>query len=453
MRISARKRGTIVALAETQLASGQLAKIANPRLYSSIGYVIILITFGVVGTWSYFAVISSAVVAPAVVSLESNRKVVQHLEGGIVQKILVREADTVQVGDPLIILDDIEASSNAAVLEQRKASSEAVIARLAAERAFAETIEFPADLKASTSPQVQGVMQTQVSIFADRRSIFLSQTEILEFRAEQLTAQAKGYEMQLAALQKRFELRSALFDRMRTGEERGVIESNRLSELQDSVIQIEASIGEVTSQIAQVNAAAGEARLNILKLKQEYSERANTEFKQERSELAEVDERLNVTRDRLRRTTITAPITGKVQNLTVTTQGSVIRPGEILMQIVPSDEILLVDAHIAPTDVDNVYPGLQTEVRFSAFKARLADVVLGEVLSISTDVVTPSDSTIPPYYLARIKIDDDLLSDEVRKGLTAGMPAGVVILTGERSVLQYITAPLADAFSKSLREE
>ncbi len=442
-----------MALAETQLASGQLAKIANPRLYSSIGYVIILITFGVVGTWSYFAVISSAVVAPAVVSLESNRKVVQHLEGGIVQKILVREADTVQVGDPLIILDDIEASSNAAVLEQRKASSEAVIARLAAERAFAETIEFPADLKASTSPQVQGVMQTQVSIFADRRSIFLSQTEILEFRAEQLTAQAKGYEMQLAALQKRFELRSALFDRMRTGEERGVIESNRLSELQDSVIQIEASIGEVTSQIAQVNAAAGEARLNILKLKQEYSERANTEFKQERSELAEVDERLNVTRDRLRRTTITAPITGKVQNLTVTTQGSVIRPGEILMQIVPSDEILLVDAHIAPTDVDNVYPGLQTEVRFSAFKARLADVVLGEVLSISTDVVTPSDSTRPPYYLARIKIDDDLLSDEVRKGLTAGMPAGVVILTGERSVLQYITAPLADAFSKSLREE
>jgi len=296
-------------------------------------------------------------------------------------------------------------------------------------------------------------VQAQRNIFEDRRSIFLSQTEILEFRAEQLNGQAEGYEVQLAAVERRHALRSELFERMRTGEERGVIESNRLSEMQDEVIQIEASIGTAMSDIAQVKAAAGEARLNILKLKQEYSERANSELKTARSELAEINEKLTVAADRMRRTTILAPTTGKVQSLAVTTRGSVIRSGEILMEIVPSDETLLIDAKVAPVDVDNVRPGLETEVRFSAFKARLSKLVLGEVLSISTDVVTTKDTNEAPYYLARIKVPDENLTDEIREGLTAGMPADVVILTGERTVLQYMLDPLSEAIFKSLREE
>lgn len=306
-----------MATAETTLTAGQLAKMANPRPYSFAGYVIVLITFGILGTWSYFAIIASAVVASGVVSLENDRKVVQHLEGGIVQEILVREADVVQVGDPLLILDNIEVRSNIAVLEQRKAVSEAVIARLLAEQTFAEAIEFPAELKASDNPQIKSVINTQSNIFADRRSIFMSQTEILESRAEQMNGQAEGNEVQLAALTKRLDLRTELMGRMRTGEEMGVIETNRLSEMQDGVIQIEASIGEAMSEIAQVKAAAGEAKLNILKLKQEYSERANTEFKNERAELAEIDERLNIARDRMRRTSILSPATHFIRQAVV----------------------------------------------------------------------------------------------------------------------------------------
>jgi len=442
-----------VSTAGLEFAEGHFVKKANPRPYSLAGFVIILITFGIFGTWSYFAVISSAVVAPGVVSLEGNRKTVQHLEGGIVQKILVREADTVQMGDQLIILDDTEAASNLSVLEQRRATSEAVIARLIAEQTFADKVVFPDDLLSSDDPQIKSLVQTQANIFADRRSIFLSQTEILEFRAEQLNAQAEGNEKQLAAVQRRLELRTELMERIKSGEALGVIESNRLSEMQDSVIEIEVSVADAISTIAQVKVAAGEARLNILKNKQEYSERANTEYKQERSDLAEVEEKLNVARDRMRRTAILAPTSGKVQNLTVTTQGSVIRSGEILMEIVPSDDTLLVDAKIAPVDVDNVHAGLETEVRFTAFKNRYSKVVLGKVVSISSDVVTSDQANQSPHYLARIKVDDDQLTDEMRKGLTAGMPADVVILTGERTVLEYITEPLTAAFSKSLREE
>ncbi|MEP3528209.1 MAG: HlyD family type I secretion periplasmic adaptor subunit [Sulfitobacter sp.] len=411
------------------------------------------ITFGVLGTWAYFGIIASAVVAPGVVALESDRKVVQHFEGGIVQEILVREADVVEQGDPLIVLDNIQVNSEIAVLDQRRATSEALIARLVAEQTFAEEIDFPEDLLASENPNVKSAVRAQRNIFRDRRSIFLSQTEILEYRAEQLNGQAEGYEVQREALEKRHELRSELFERMRTGEERGVIESNRLSTMQDEVIQIEASIGTAMSDIAQVKAAAGEARLNILKLEQEYSERANSELKTARSELAEINEKLTVAADRMRRTTIVAPTTGKVQSLAVTTRGSVIRSGEILMEIVPSDETLLIDAKVAPVDVDNVRPGLETEVRFSAFKARLSKLVLGEVMSISTDVVTTKDPNEAPYYLARIKVPDENLSDEIREGLTAGMPADVVILTGERTVLQYMLDPLSEAIFKSLREE
>ena len=390
-----------MATTKSSLVSSKLEKMANPRRYSFTGYIILFITFGVLGTWAYFGIIASAVVAPGVVSLESDRKVVQHFEGGIVQEILVREADTVEQGDPLLILDNIQVGSEIAVLEQRRALAEAVIARLLAEQTFAEEISFPQDLLASENPQVKSVIQSQRNIFADRRSIFLSQSEILEFRAEQLNGQAEGNEVQLNALKRRNELRSKLFERMRTGEERGVIERNRLSEMEDDVIQIEASIGTVMSEIAQVKAAAGESRLNILKLKQEYSERANSELKDVRAELSEVNEKLTVSRDRMRRTTVVAPTTGKVQSLQVTTRGSVIRSGEILMEIVPSDETLLIDAKVAPVDVDNVIPGLETEVRFSAFKSKLSRLVLGEVLSISTDVVKRAALLSRPHQGSR----------------------------------------------------
>lgn len=442
-----------MATAQSVMVSSQLSKMANPRKYSFAGYIILFITFGVLGTWAYFGIISSAVVAPGVVSLESDRKVVQHLEGGIVQEILVREADTVQQGDPLLILDNIQVSSEVAVLNQRKAVSEAVIARLIAEQTFADEITFPDYLVASDDPHAKSAMKIQRDIFGDRRSIFLSQGEILEFRAQQLNGQAEGNEVQLDALQRRLELRSELFERMRTGEERGVIESNRLSSMQDDVIQIEADIGAVMSEVSQVKAAAGEARLNILKLKQEYSERANSELKDERTALLEINEKLIVLADRLKRTAILAPTTGKVQSLAVTTRGSVIRSGDILMEIVPSDETLLIDARVAPVDVDNVRPGLETEVRLSSFKAKLSKLILGEVLSISTDVVTTQNPNEEPYYLARIRVPDENLTEEMREGLTAGMPADVVILTGERSVLQYMIAPLSEAIFKSLREE
>ncbi len=430
-----------------------MATKSSPRTYVWAGYIVILITFGAVGGWAATAKIDSAVVAPGTVAIEGNRKVVQHLTGGIIKEIYVQEADVVEEGDVLILLESIEVRSNLNLLSQRLGVARAAEARLMAEHAMQEEFEFPADLLASESPSVQSALRVQQDIFKDRLSIRKSQSEILEFRLEQLKQQVVGLDLQKDALERRVALRSGLMERLKKGEESGVIETNRLVEREDILIETEANLGEVISERSQVLGAMGEARLNLLKLEQEYRERANLELRDVHEEKTELTERMLIAADTLDRTEIRATTSGSIQNLAVTTEGSVIRAGEILMEIVPSNGNLLIDARVPPTDIDSVVPGLETEVRLSAFQTKLTPIILGTVQSVSQDVITPQDGRSPPYYLARIYVPEESMTDEIREGLTAGMPGDAVIVTGERSVLNYLVSPLTDAITKSMREE
>ena len=207
------------------------------------------------------------------------------------------------------------------------------------------------------------------------------------------------------------------------------------------------------SEIAQARNVIGETELQKLQVNQEYKERANGELEQVRGEIAELRERQKVANDVLARTEIRAPGSGTIQNLQVHTLGSVVRPGEVLMELVPEDEELIINARVAPIDIDNVAVGLSTEVRFTAFKAKLTPIMLGEVDTVSGDVITPENPNELPYYLARVVVDESEIPDEIQGRLTAGMPADVIITTGERTVVNYITAPLMDAVRKSLIEE
>lgn len=329
----------------------------------------IFLIFGGLGSWAATAVIDSAVVAPGTVALEGDRKVVQHLNGGIIREIRVKEADQVEEGDVLLLLESIEARSNLNLHMQRLNVGRATEARLLAEQTSQEEVEFPDDLLKSEDPRVQGALRTQRQIFEDRRSILLSQTEILEYRLEQLNEQISGLDLQKDAMERRVALRTAHLNRLKSGEEKGVIESNRLVEREDTLIETEASLGEVISEASQVRGATGEARLNLLKLVQEYRERANMELKDVQAEISELTERVLVAKDTLDRTVIRAPTSGSVQDLQVTTEGSVIRPGEVLMEIVPMDESLVIDARVAPVDIDSDYsiqhglPDLFAELR------------------------------------------------------------------------------------------
>lgn len=425
----------------------------SPKPVALMGYVLLFITFGVFGGWAAVAKLDSAVVAPATISLEGNRRVVQHLEGGIVDEILVTEAMSVEEGDVLLRLNSIETRSNLEVFSTRLDVARLVEARLLAERKLSEDVDFPADVLSRNSGVVKAALADQQDLFNDRGLILKSQKDILSARVEQIKVQIEGLELQKSAFERRIDNYTEMLVRMRDGEQKGLIQGNQLSQREDELIEIEANLGQVISDIAQARASISETALQALQLEQEYRERASTELEQIRAEISELLERRKVAADVLARTEIRAPSSGTIQNLKVHTKGSVIRPGEVLMEMVPEDEELIVNARVSPIDVDNVAPGLDTEVRFSAFKTKLTPIMLGTVETVSGDVITPENANEPPYYLARVTVDEKDIPEEIRDRLTAGMPADVVITTGERTVANFIVSPLMDAVRKSMIEE
>jgi HlyD family secretion protein len=430
-----------------------MANKPSPKPVALAGYVLIFLTFGVLGSWAAVAKLDSAVVAPATISLEGNRRVVQHFEGGIVEEILVSEATRVDQGDVLLRLSSVEAQSNLDVLSTRLDVARMIEARLLAERKLAEEISFPADLVSRENQIVGAVQEDQLDLFREGRSILKSQEDILRARMGQIEVQIEGLELQKSAFQRRIENYTEMLDRMRDGESRGLIQGNVLSQREDEMIEIEANLGQVISDIAQARASIGETELQILQLTQEYRQRANTELEQIRAEISELQERRKVAADVLNRTEIRAPGSGSIQNLKVHTVGSVVRPGDVLMELVPEDEELVINARVSPIDKDNVAPGLMTEVRFTAFKTKLTPIMLGEVESVSGDVITPENPNEPPYFLARVTVDENDIPEEIRDRITAGMPADVIITTGERTVANFIVSPLMDAVRKSMIEE
>lgn len=431
-----------------------VAKNRSLRPIVVLGFSIILVTFGVFGGWAAVAKLDAGVVASGSILLEGNRKVVQHFEGGIVEEIYVKEADVVEEGQALLRLNSVESRSNLMVLEFRRDVASIVEARLLAERKLAESFSLPDYLADSPlSDGLQDTLDDQKGLFQDRMMILQSQTEILNSRIEQTHEQIRGLEQQKSALDRRYDNYKELIERMESGVEKGLIQNNILAQRQDEYIQIEADLGQVISQIAQAKNTISETKLQALQVSQEFRERANTELDQVRVELSEVNERVKVATDVLNRTVLTAPAAGSIQNMQVHTVSSVIRPGDVLMEIVPTDEELIITARISPIDIDNVVVGLDTEVRFSAFKARLTPIVLGRVDTVSQDVITPDNPNEPPYYLAKIDVDPEDISEDIRGRITAGMPVEIVITTGERTVVDYLTSPLMDAVRKSLLEE
>ena len=431
-----------------------MAKKPSPKPIAIMGYAIVFVTFGVLGTWAAVAKIDSAVFAPGTISLEGNRKVVQHLEGGIVEEILVKEADTVEENDVLLRLSGVEARSNLEVINTRMNMALVAEARLLAEREMTDRIDLPEGIDPdNVSKAVQEVIADQRDRFKARRSIMKSRIDILSSRVDQTEEQIEGLQLQKSALERRVENFSTMIERMRGGQEKGLIQTNVLSQREDEMIQIEASLGQVISEIAQARNVISETEFEALQIEQEYRERANTELEEVRSEISELRQQKMVAEDILRRTNIRAPGSGTIQNLKVHTVGSVIKAGEVLMELVPENENLIVNARVSPRDIDNVSPGLDTEVRFTAFKTKLTPIMLGRVQSVSNDVITPENPQEMPYYLARIDVDEKDIPPDIEGRLTAGMLADVIITTGERTVMNFIASPLLDAVRKSMIEE
>ena len=418
------------------------------------GGAIIALFFGGFGTWAGLAPLASAALATGTVRAESNRKTVQHLEGGIIAALLVHEGDHVTAGQTLVRLDTTSAASRHESLRHQRDLLVASRARLMAAQAHADKVVFPDDLEARRSePRLAMLLSNQERIFETRRQSYVGQRDILLKQIDQLRSQIDGMEAQIDSADRQMAL-VAKEQKTVTGlVKKGLEREPRLLDLQRRAAALQGSRAESVSAIARAEQAIGETQLKILSLDDEQSEKGAGELEKVQADLARTEEELTAAADVLKRRDIVAPIAGTVLNMKFFTPGGVITPGTPVLDIVPSEDRLLIEAQISPLDIDIVRAGLPAEVRFTAYKSRRTPVLDGRVKQISADRFLDERQGFP-YYKALVEVDAKELADmDEPVELYPGMPTEVMIKTGERSFFEYLIQPVRDSFTKAFHEQ
>ncbi|HVJ44513.1 MAG TPA: HlyD family type I secretion periplasmic adaptor subunit [Dongiaceae bacterium] len=442
----------------TSSPAGWLSHDAVPRqppyLASAVAGLALLVTFFIgFGSWAARAPLASAALASGQVRVESHRKTVQHLEAGIIREILVREGDKVRVGQPLLRLDDTQTVAALKILQDQHDELKALEARLLAERRGDSVLVFPADLEAQrVDPSRADMLEGQQRIFTERRQSLANQIDIIKQQIAQLEAERRGDQAQIAALDRQLALARSETDLVNDLVKKGLASRPNLLALQGQVASLEGARGEQLGRISQAEQAIGEARLRAAALQSQNNNEIETELRDTQAKLAEVEGKLQSARDQNNRMLITAPVSGQVVNLRVFTAHGVINPGEPLLDIVPDDGTLVIDARVQPTDIDTVHAGLDAQVALTAYKRRIVPLLDGKVLRVSADTLQTEDHRTS-YYEATISIDESQLARLDNVKLYPGMPVEVMIMTGNRTVLDYAIGPVIDSFHRAFRED
>lgn len=407
--------------------------------------------FAFVG-WGGLVPLAGGAVAPGVISPDGDRKTVQHLEGGIIAQLMVRDGDSVSVGQPLVLLESLQPKATHDMLLAQQWTLLATHARLVAEQSGLTEVHFPPVLRKSTDERLQAVLEGQQRLFSDRLATHVARKDVLRQRIEQLNEQVKGLQAQVDSANTQLELIHEELVGKESLLRKNYITKPEVLKLQRAVAEIEGRRGEYLGAIARAHQQIGETHLQILMTDAERLDQVTTRLEQVRVELATVTEKLNASVDVLKRTVITAPIAGVVLNMRFKTNNGVLKPAEPILDIVPAEDILLIDARVSPVDIDVVRTGLQAKVQLTAYSGRNTPRLNGIVKTVSADRLVDEGSR-QPYYLARVHVDRDELR-QLHAGieLIPGMPADVLIVTGERTMVEYLFQPFLDALWRSFRE-
>lgn len=417
------------------------------------GLMIIVVFFGGFGIWSYFAPIESAAIAPGKITVAGNRRTIQHLEGGIVRKIYVKDGSRVKKGQSLIKLDDTQAAIALQLSRSEVHELMAIAARLIAERNEDPEIVFPERLlKQKKDERLRRIMEAQQLIFSANKKTFEGNVIILKQRVIQLREQIKGIEAQLKSNTEQHRLILEEVQSVAELERKKLIEKPRLLELKREAAKLQGLRGENISEISVLKQKIGETQAQILTLVSNRRKEVLTELREITQKLNEELEKERAAADVLDRTDIRAPKTGTVVGLKIHTVGGVIKPGDAIMDIVPSADALVVEARVSPLDIDVVHQGLKARVQLTALKQRSTPALLGEVTRVSADIFTDQQSG-ESYYTARITIDPTEMEKLRGQLLYPGMPAQVMIITEKRTPLQYFIQPIKDSFNRAFREQ
>lgn len=402
--------------------------------------------------WSTVAPLESAAIATGLVESETRRKVIQHFEGGIVGEILVKDGDHVTEGQVLLRLDDVKARTQLASLQGQLWDALAREARFLAERDARTSIVFPTALSRHDDPAVRLILAGQNRIFEARGSVLNSKTALITQRIAQIKEEIVGLRAQEVATRKRVGLLSQEIVGIRDLVNKGFVPKPRLLALERELVDSEGRLGELIAQIARARQTIAESEISILGLNNDSQNEIAQSLRDTQNQIHDLTEQIQAASHVLTRTEVRAPEAGIVTDLRVHTPGAVIAAGQPLLDIVPREDRLIVTAQVRPEDIDLVRPGLFAHVQLIPYKQRRTPPIDARVIYVSADRLV-DQTTAQPYYAARVEVDEAMLAGLGDVEMVPGMPAEVMIKTGETTVAFYALAPILDSFNRAFREQ
>jgi HlyD family secretion protein len=404
--------------------------------------------------WSWLAPLGSAVNANGQVIVDGDHKTIQHLERGIVREILVKDGDKVTTGQVLVRLDDTQAKATLKSASDGYHAAEALEARLAAAQAMAVAVTYPADLAkaAEGDPDVAKMMAGQTDTFIARHRELASQTDILNQRIAQAQAEIGGHEAQIAAEDQQTKLLAEELNGLNYLLAKGLVPKPQVLEKQRMQAEIAGQRAENVAAIARAQQTIGENRMQIGELRTSLSNEAAAKFGDAQKDMFDAAQRVLAAQDVLDRTVIRAPEDGIIIQEKVHTLGGVVEAGEALMDIVPESARAIVDVKIDVNDITKVREGLAAELRLVGYEQRTTPTVAGTVIWVSADRIE-DEKQHTAYYQAHIAADPAALAALPGISLHVGMPVDANIATGDRTLLDYVLAPLGRVLAKGMREQ
>ena len=434
------------------IANDDLPKIKTSLKGPIVSGLTILLIFLVGATaWASSAKLASAIIAVGQLKVDSNRKQIQHLDGGIVNEIIVSDGQRVKKGDTLVILDPVQAKSSLGIVAGALFTAELKRSRLQAERDNTEQPDFTRFLHREHEDK-NSLIDAQQSLFSIRRSVQVSQQEILHQQIENLKSQISGFESQQASTKTQIEISKDELVNLKNLKARGLVGNERLLELERNLAQLEGRAGELVSSIASAKASIDEKRLELIRVKRSFHEQVLAELQDVESEIIDLQERANAATHHLQQMVVKAPVDGLIVGLNVHTEGGVVVPGQLLMEIVPDNDALIVEGQVLPTDVDDLRVGQSARVKLSGFQQRTTPELTGMLQYVSADSMLDERSGMT-YFIIRVSIAAEELAKLPSEGLIPGMPAEVFVQTGERTALEYLLQPLSDTIDRAWREK
>ena len=417
------------------------------------GWVVLVLGIGGFFTWAFLAPLDQGVTASGQVIVTGNRKTVQPLLGGMIAKILVKEDDQVKAGQPVVIMDSTNARSQLDIAKGQWVTMRAVEARLITERDDRPSITFPADLLAEKElAAARDAMSLQNQLIVSRRSALQAEMNVINESIIGYEAQMRGVEAAKASKEEQIKLLREELKGQRDLASEGYLPRNRVSEQERLMAQLNGAVSEDLANLGRYRSAISELKMRQLSRRQEIRQQVEAQLTDVQKEVVSLSNRMSALRFDLANTEVRAPVDGRVVGLSVHTAGGVVQPGAPLMDIVPGDEPLKIDAQIPTHFVDKIRPGLDVDILFPAFNQRITPHVPGRLLKVSADALTDPKSGIP-YYKAEVVVLPEGMKKLRTHEIRPGMPAEIFVQTGERSAMNYFVKPLIDRMQRSMTED